>query len=886
MQVDTSPVIPITLGVGDVSQAVQVEANATQVETQKLGVGTVMETQRILDLPLNGRNPTDLIVLTGAAVQTGTSPTFGMATGVTISVAGGVDSGVYYSLDGAPHLNLYDTTGMPLPFPDALQEFKVDTSTQNAQTGTRSGAQVNSVTKSGTNAFHGDAFEFLRNGDVNARNFFSTIPDNLKRNQFGGVFGGPIKKNKLFFFGGYQGTTLRQLPAPTTVFVPTAAMEAGDFSYFASSACQSSNVTLKAPFTTINGVPNQLAQSLISPVALKIASHFSAPLNGCGQYLSYSPLSQYYWQVPFRLDYQLSDKQTFFFRYLATKQNQAIPHDLTPGNFLNLGNNGFQDFAQSATLGHTWLISGTEVNSFRVSINRIALFHDEDLWFGPSDVGINAVTYVPNAMELLVTGGPNLGSGVGTSLNKHAYYTNLSANDDFSLIRGAHQFSFGASEMRALVSSLSNAYSPGVYTFNGQTTGLGQADFFAGDLASIHQAAPNDLYTHQWFFGAYAQDTWKVTHRLTLNYGVRWEPFFPMQNNAKQVYTFSPARFYAGTVSSVYTNAPPGFYYPGDPGFSGNSGINASWTHFQPRIGVAFDPSGDGKTAIRAGVGIADDFLAGDAYQNIATSAPFGGNTTVNGPLPFANPWSTTAGGDPFPYNSAPPVGKFPAGSQYLVVPPNFKTTEVYNWNLALERQFTPRWFVSASYLGSHAIHLSDEVELNPGVYVPGNCTAGQYGLTAAGACSTTGNLNSRRVLNIANPVAAQSISNVTSYDDGATMHYHGMLLKTAWRATSTVTVNANYTWSHCIGEATIVDTVSNIAANYVHVNDRALDAGNCTWDRRNVFNLTVVARTPKFSRKGTESHRVRLDAVSPLPFLIRVAADRAVRAGPCAGRV
>ena len=194
LQVNTNPVIPIALGIGEVGQTVQVEANASLVETQNLGVGSVMETQRILDLPLNGRTPTDLIALTGAAVQTGTSPTYSMNTGVTISVAGGVDFGVYYALDGAPHLNLYDSTNMPLPFPDALQEFKVDTSTQSAQTGIHSGAQVNSVTKSGTNAFHGDIFEFLRNGDVNARNFFSTIPDNLKRNQFGGVMGGPIIK--------------------------------------------------------------------------------------------------------------------------------------------------------------------------------------------------------------------------------------------------------------------------------------------------------------------------------------------------------------------------------------------------------------------------------------------------------------------------------------------------------------------------------------------------------------------------------------------------------------------------------------------------------------------------------------------------------------------
>ncbi len=161
LQVDSSPSIPITLGLGDVTQTVQVEANATQVETQKLGVGTVMETQRVLDLPLNGRTPTDLIALTPAAVPTGSSVPWSMQTGVTISVAGGVSFGVFYGLDGAPHMNMYDSTNLPLPFPDALQEFKIDTSAQNAQSGTHSGAQVNSVTKSGTNAFHGDALRVL-----------------------------------------------------------------------------------------------------------------------------------------------------------------------------------------------------------------------------------------------------------------------------------------------------------------------------------------------------------------------------------------------------------------------------------------------------------------------------------------------------------------------------------------------------------------------------------------------------------------------------------------------------------------------------------------------------------------------------------------------------
>ena len=221
LQVSSDPAIPISLKIGAVNERVNVEANATQVETRTVGVGAVIENQRILELPLNGRQPTDLITLSGMAVQTGSSPGYMMNSGVNISVAGGTSYSVQYNLDGASHVEVWGGTNLPLPFPDALQEFRLVTSSQDASSGGHSSASVNSVTKSGTNAFHGDVFEFFRNGDLNGRDFFAKTNDQLKRNQFGGVIGGPIKKDRLFFFAGYQGTITRQTPSSTQAFVPT-----------------------------------------------------------------------------------------------------------------------------------------------------------------------------------------------------------------------------------------------------------------------------------------------------------------------------------------------------------------------------------------------------------------------------------------------------------------------------------------------------------------------------------------------------------------------------------------------------------------------------------------------------------------------------------------
>src|SRR6516225_9099362 len=266
LQVGSNPLINIALQIGQVAETVEVQADAALVETRNTGVGQVIDNVRVLELPLNARNVQQLITLSGNAVGGGAVGTNRGYPGDVISVGGGLVDGLSYVLDGGTHNDPYNGLNQPLPFPDALQEFKVETSSLSAQYGQNSAGAVNAVTKSGTNEFHGDLFEFVRNQVFNARNAFAPERDALKRNQFGGVLGGPIIRNKLFFFGGDQFTRTRSAPATTIEFIPTAQMLAGDFTTIASAACNSNGqITLKAPFTN-----NQINPGLFSPVALNL----------------------------------------------------------------------------------------------------------------------------------------------------------------------------------------------------------------------------------------------------------------------------------------------------------------------------------------------------------------------------------------------------------------------------------------------------------------------------------------------------------------------------------------------------------------------------------------------------------------------------------------
>ena len=865
LQVNSDPQINPALKVGSVSEQVVVEANVSQVETRSAGVGTVVETQRILDLPLNGRQPTDLITLSGAAVQVYTDiGTTGMNTGVGISVAGGNPSGVQYNLDGAENLNYYDGSGNPLPFPDALQEFKLSTSSQDASTVGKSGAVVNAVTKSGTNAFHGDLFEFLRNYDLNARDFFATQSDGLKRNQFGGVLGGPIKKDKVFFFMGEQSTFVRQNPIATETFVPTPQMLEGDFSTFASPQCQGHQVTLKAPAgSAYSFVNNVISPSALSPAALKIAALLPSALNACGEYLTGNPLSEDNHQAVGRVDYQLSDKHSLFARYMLEKDLIAVPYSLAPQNVLTSSGVGANDTYNSVTLGDTYLLSGSVVNSLRLHMNRVSAYSPGPDVFGPAAAGIPMYTYLPNYLPISVSGAFSTG---GYSYDAFTHVTSFGVNDDFTMIRGSHQFAFGGFFTHAIEWHVGNSFAGGFFTM-GATTGLGLADFMLGQVSQFRQANPNPSNLNQNFSALYAGDTWKITHKLTMTYGVTWEPFFSFTFPQADIFNFSLGSFDAGQRSTVIPTAPAGFTFPGDPGFPGKSGVDSRWGYFDPRVGLAWDPFGDGKTAIRLGGGIAHDFTQWGILFNEESAFPFRANV-VETSVKLDNPYPN---GDPFPYTYSRANPVYPSPSTipclasscppaFLPLPATFKTDEQYSWNLGIQRQVTPTWFVSGTYLGTHIIHLMNAVELNPALYIPGNCVAGQYGLTAPGACTQSTNITQRRVLNQANP-SMPPLGDITSYDDGGTQGYNGLLLATTWRVSPQFNLNANYTWSHCIGlPIPSVNNALNPGANYINQGygqnvgpaDRDLDVGNCVQDRRQLANVTFVYLTPRFSNNLT----------------------------------
>src|SRR5207237_2270170 len=374
-----------------------------------------------------------------------------------------------------------------------------------------------------------------------------------------------------------------------------------------------------------------------------------------------------------------------------------------------------------------------------------------------------------------------------------------------------------------------------------------------GKYTTFEQGMPDKKEIYDTRINLYATDSWKITPRFTANYGLRWQPMLPQivpdqAGTPGPIYSFDHDRFIKGIYSSVFKNAPAGFYYGGDPGFPARTGMHHQLAHFAPRLGFAWDVQGDGRTSVRASFAYGFTSTTGNWREPLAASNPWGGRAQIsNPPGGLDAPWKGI--GNPFPYVVGPNAPFSPRG-QFRADPANLTMPQTYSWNLSLQRQIAGEWVASASYIATRTLHMWTGNAINPAIFLGlGPCTLNgvQYPV-----CSTTANTDQRRILSLLNPTAGEFYSFVNELDQGATASYHGMLLSLQRRAARSVTLNANYPWSHCIADLTSNQPNSGGADGaYLDPSNRHFDRGNCQLtgqDRRQLFNFTAVAASPTFT--------------------------------------
>jgi len=828
LQVASNININVQLEVGAVTQTVEVyKSDSTMIETKDNSIAQVIDSRRVVDLPLNGRNPTQLILLTGAATAPPTNTIFqdlitsknigGSNGSGTFSIAGGQANGVNYLLDGGDNNDPIFNVNLPLPFPDAIQEFSVQTSSLPAQYGLHPGGVVNAVTKSGANAFHGEVFEFLRNGAMDAVQDGTPARDSLKRSQFGGAIGGRIIRDELFFFAGYQGTRQRSTPPSAISYVATAAALRGDFSTLAAGKKLINPVT-KAPFTN-----NQIPVSMFDPAAVVLLTKYlpiSSDPSGKVQYgfLANNPDDQ----VIGRLDYTLNQKHSMYARYYIYDFTAQTVFD--GSNLLTTASPGQVQRTQTFTFGDSYIFSPTTLNSFHATFNRRRNNRGVAAnVINPTTLGVNMTAPIPNFLQITTLNYFNV--GCTTCSPGHFNGNTYQVSDDVILIRGKHEIGFGGDFRRLQGNLLANTSTNGSFSFSGSYTGDSLADLLLGDMASFSQGNPQPDALRQSVMSFYAQDTFHAAKRLTLNFGLRWEPAqFPYDKFGRTP-QFSQTAFNAGTVSKIYPTAPAGLVFPGDIGsYQGKSQVKSYWLDVSPRIGLIYDPRGDGKQSIRAGFGLMHD--TGMLYypERWTYSPPFASLITLTNPVgdSFSNPWAGQPGGNPFPGASF-----FPIGGSYYIIPTDMKPTYEMQWNLNIQQKLAQDWLAQVGYLGTRSVHVWSAYDINPSVYIQGS----------------TASANKRRLLYLQNPAAGQYYGGIYSGDPGGHGQYDALLLTLKHGFAKHFQMTSNYTWSRCISDADLTGEVAGTSRENPY--SLSFERGNCYFDVTNSFNLSGVATVP-----------------------------------------
>jgi hypothetical protein len=607
-------------------------------------------------------------------------------------------------------------------------------------------------------------------------------------------------------------------------------------------------VNLRAPFAG-----NRIDPTLFSKAALTlVGKYLPTPIDACGQVVYGRRQNSNEHMTVGKIDYQRSDRHSVFGRY--ERGSLFSPNNYNGSVVLSLSIPDYARRFHSFVLGDTYSLSPKTVSSFRGTVLRTV--NDKSLiqdFYNYSDLGVKGL-YYPQGWKKFVR--LNV-SGAFTQDISAPGVTNSMVEqftEDLSLIRGAHQIGFGANFIHSNMNYTSGTWTAGRFSFNATNTGLPLGDFMIGRPNEWRQDQIAAQYLRQNYTGLYLQDTWKATSKLTLNGGLRWEPFmWPYDHRAASA-QYNKKWFDQGLRSTLFKNAPAGILFPGDPGVPdiGTSEHAAAWMHFAPRTGLAWDPKGNGLTVIRAAYGIFFDYPHFQGIGGIRNTPPRGGLIQISNPVGgFDDPWQGYPGGNPLPFAISSNV-TFPTAGTYTVIPQDVKTSYINQWNVSAQKQIGTDWLVSGNYIGSSVVHQLYEHEANPAVYFfsgTNSCTL-PNGTTITGPpggreCSTLGNTNLRRALYLQNPAQGQYFSNIVEVDDGGTRSYNGLVLSVLRRRARGVTIQGNYTWSHCIdtGYTDIIQT------NGVQIPERrGANRGNCELDRRHNFNMSTVYETPQFA--------------------------------------
>ncbi len=701
--------VEFQLDVAAVRSTVEVTGEAPLVDQSTNTLGAVVTGREILDLPLNGRDFTQLGLLeSGAAPLTGGLVQAGgpLREGETYAVNGTRPEENNYTIDGAQNVNRMDG-GYALKIPvDAIAEFRILTQTATPEYGGTGGATTSVVTRSGTNNLHGSLYEFIRNDKLDTRNFFSPGVEPLKHNQFGGTMGGPIRKDRLFLFGYYEGYRNRQ-GMTTTAVVPSVLERAGNFS-------QSGAALLNL---AAGGVPFPGGQiPVLNPLALNVMSLYPLPNAGSNVYRTVVTGTNDYDQAGMRLDYSLSPNDQLFARFAYSGG-----YDYNPVSVRGTPIPGFptrDDLkTDSAEISDTHTFTPNLTNSLRVSFLRYLFYFDLRLnQTPPSALGFG----FPSA-NVEGEGPPffNLQgySPVGGAITgpRDSAQNSFEEQDGLSWIHGRHSVKFGGDLLRSQINMFQAIAPNAFYIFASSfPSNDAAANLLLGAPVTFYQGLGDfNRGLRDWSAGLYAQDEWRISKRFTLNYGLRYESIQPITEIRNRLNGFVP-----GVQSKVFPDAPLGVLFPGDPGIG--TGIARNDNAFMPRLGFAFDPKGDGKWAIRSSYGVFyDQFQNGPgvASQVPISATPWAQFNQFSGP-------AIKNFGNPYIGNSYPQPNTFVSPSTIFGIDPTARAPYVQNWNFGIQRSLFERYLLEVRYVGSKGTHLPRNIEANPAVYGPGATAA------------------------------------------------------------------------------------------------------------------------------------------------------------------